>query len=113
MPQNLLDMGGVLVVVHPSLWLLFLNTYVAGGKAAQDKRIVMPRHTITLAVKNDEELNRLLENANIASEGVSSNIQAIFVPKKSFYSTTIMTCPKKLQNGYNLRLLTENSFLLP
>jgi histone H2A len=47
------------------------------GNAARDnkKSRIVPRH-ITLAVKNDEELNKLLGNVTIASGGVLPNIHA-------------------------------------
>lgn len=46
------------------------------GNAARDnkKSRIVPRH-ITLAVKNDEELNKLLGNVTIASGGVLPNIR--------------------------------------
>ena len=40
------------------------------------------RH-ITLAVKNDEELNKLLGGVTIAAGGVLPNIHAVLLPKKS------------------------------
>ena len=43
---------------------------------------IVPRH-ITLAVKNDEELNKLLGGVTIASGGVLPNIHAVLLPKKS------------------------------
>jgi hypothetical protein len=46
----------------------------------QEERIV-PRH-ITLTVKNDEELNKLLGGVTIASEGVLPNIHVVRLPKK-------------------------------
>jgi histone H2A len=54
------------------------------GNAARDnkKTRIVPRH-ITLAVKNDEELNKLLGNVTIASGGVLPNIHAVLLPKKS------------------------------
>ena len=54
------------------------------GNAARDnkKSRIVPRH-ITLAVKNDEELNKLLGGVTIASGGVLPNIHAILLPKKS------------------------------
>ena len=54
------------------------------GNAARDnkKTRIIPRH-ITLAVKNDEELNKLLGNVTIASGGVLPNIHAVLLPKKS------------------------------
>jgi histone H2A len=54
------------------------------GNAARDnkKSRIVPRH-ITLAVKNDEELNKLLGGVTIAAGGVLPNIHAILLPKKS------------------------------
>ena len=48
------------------------------GNAARDnkKRLIIPRH-ITLAVKNDEELNKLLGGVIISSGGVLPNIHAV------------------------------------
>merc|ERR1712071_568456 len=45
------------------------------------KSRIVPRH-ITLAVKNDEELNNLLGCVTIASGGVLPNIRAVHLPKK-------------------------------
>jgi hypothetical protein len=52
--------------------------------AARDnkKSRIVPRH-ITLAVKNDEELNKLLGGVTIASGGVLPNIHAVLLPKKA------------------------------
>ena len=54
------------------------------GNAARDnkKSRIVPRH-LTLAVKNDEELNKLLGNVTIASGGVLPNIHAVLLPKKN------------------------------
>ena len=54
------------------------------GNAARDnkKSRIIPRH-ITLAVKNDEELNKLLGNVTIAAGGVLPNIHAVLLPKKA------------------------------
>ncbi|KAL7528695.1 hypothetical protein ACHAWF_002669 [Thalassiosira exigua] len=54
------------------------------GNAARDnkKARIAPRH-ITLAVKNDEELNKLLGGVTIAGGGVLPNIHAVLLPKKS------------------------------
>jgi histone H2A len=54
------------------------------GNAARDnkKARIVPRH-LTLAIKNDEELNKLLGNATIAAGGVLPNIHAVLLPKKS------------------------------
>ena len=54
------------------------------GNAARDnkKTRIMPRH-LQLAVRNDEELNKLLGGVTIASGGVLPNIHAVLLPKKS------------------------------
>ena len=54
------------------------------GNAARDnkKARIIPRH-IQLAVRNDEELNKLLGAVTIASGGVLPNIHAVLLPKKS------------------------------
>ncbi|EJK53221.1 hypothetical protein THAOC_27394, partial [Thalassiosira oceanica] len=45
------------------------------------KARIIPRH-ITLAVKNDEELNKLLGGVTIASGGVLPNIHAVLLPQE-------------------------------
>ena len=54
------------------------------GNAARDnkKRRIVPRH-LQLAVRNDEELNKLLGDVTIAAGGVLPNIHAVLLPKKS------------------------------
>lgn len=54
------------------------------GNAARDnkKHRIVPRH-LQLAVRNDEELNKLLSGVTIASGGVLPNIPSILLPKKS------------------------------
>ncbi|XP_042610264.1 histone H2A-like [Cyprinus carpio] len=54
------------------------------GKAARDnkKTRIIPRH-LQLAVRNDEELNKLLGRVTIAQGGVLPNIQAVLLPKKT------------------------------
>ena len=55
---------------------------LAGNAARDNKRTrIVPRH-IQLAVRNDEELNRLLGGVTIASGGVLPNIHASLLPKK-------------------------------
>jgi len=46
------------------------------------KSCIIPHH-ITLAIKNDEELNKLLGNVTIAGGGVLPNIHAVLLPKKA------------------------------
>jgi histone H2A len=52
------------------------------GNAARDnkKARIIPRH-LMLAVRNDEELNKLLKNVVIASGGVLPNIHAVLIPR--------------------------------
>lgn len=46
-----------------------------------------PRH-VQLAVRNDEELNKLLTGVTIAEGGVLPNINAILLPKKTNTKTS-------------------------
>ena len=54
------------------------------GNAARDnkKNRINPRH-VQLAVRNDEELGKLLHGVTIASGGVLPNINPVLLPKKS------------------------------
>ncbi|XP_067851729.1 histone H2A.J-like [Heptranchias perlo] len=54
------------------------------GNTAQDnkKSRIIPRH-LQLAVRNDEELNKLPGGVTIAQGGVLPNIQAVLLPKKT------------------------------
>jgi len=54
------------------------------GNAARDnkKTRIIPRH-LQLAVRNDEELNRLLGGVTIAQGGVLPNINSLLLPKKA------------------------------
>ncbi|KAJ3299800.1 histone H2A [Borealophlyctis nickersoniae] len=54
------------------------------GNAARDnkKTRIIPRH-LQLAIRNDEELNKLLGNVTIAQGGVLPNIHQILLPKKT------------------------------
>ena len=53
------------------------------GNAAKDnkKTRIVPRH-IQLAIRNDEELSKLLGTVTIASGGVLPNIHSVLLPKK-------------------------------
>ena len=54
------------------------------GNAARDnkKTRIVPRH-IQLAVRNDEELSKLLGQVTIAAGGVLPNIHSVLLPKKT------------------------------
>ncbi|CAF0779134.1 unnamed protein product [Brachionus calyciflorus] len=72
--------------VYLSAVLEYLSAEILelAGNAARDnkKSRIIPRH-IQLAVRNDEELNKLLANVTIAQGGVLPNIQAVLLPKKT------------------------------
>jgi histone H2A len=53
------------------------------GNAARDnkKTRIIPRH-LQLAIRNDEELNKLLGSVTIAQGGVLPNIHSVLLPKK-------------------------------
>ncbi|XP_078512214.1 late histone H2A.1-like [Lissotriton helveticus] len=56
---------------------------LAGNAAKDNKRSrIVPRH-LQLAVRNDEELNKLFAGVTIAEGGVLPNIQASLLPKKT------------------------------
>ena len=56
---------------------------LAGNATRDNKKLrTNPRH-LQLAVRNDEELNRLLAGVTIAQGGVVPNIQSVLLPKKS------------------------------
>ncbi|CAL8464916.1 g4451 [Coccomyxa elongata] len=59
------------------------------GNAARDnkKTRIIPRH-IQLAVRNDEELSKLLAGVTIASGGVLPNIHSVLLPAKSGKKTS-------------------------
>jgi histone H2A len=54
---------------------------LAGNASRDNKRTrIVPRH-IQLAIRNDEELNKLLGDVTIAQGGVLPNIHAMLLPK--------------------------------
>lgn len=54
---------------------------LAGNASRDNKRVrIVPRH-IQLAVRNDEELNKLLQDVTISSGGVIPNIHSVLIPK--------------------------------
>lgn len=56
---------------------------LAGNAARDNKKMrIIPRHLL-LAIKNDEEINRLLKDVTISQGGVLPNIHAVLLPKKN------------------------------
>ena len=76
--------AGAPVYIGAVLEYLTAEILELAGNAAKDnkKSRIIPRH-IQLAVRNDEELNRLLGHVTIAAGGVLPNIHASLVPKAS------------------------------
>ena len=61
----------------------FPLSQLAGNAARDNKKTrIIPRH-IQLAVRNDEELNKLFGGVTIAQGGVLPNIHSVLIPKGS------------------------------
>merc|ERR1711896_66733 len=81
--------AGAPVYLAAVLEYLAAEVLELAGNAAKDARKsrVVPRH-ILLAIRNDEELNKLMANTTIADGGVLPNINPMLLPSKSQKSKT-------------------------
>jgi len=88
--------GGAPVYLAAVLEYLCAEILELAGNAARDnkKTRIVPRH-IQMAVRSDEELNKLLGGVTIASGGVMPNIHSVLLPKKGSESNEDADKPKK------------------
>ncbi|KAM7311809.1 Histone H2A [Ixodes scapularis] len=75
--------AGIPVYLAAVLEHLAAELLELAGNATRDKKTrIIPRH-LQLAVRNNEELNKLLSGVTIVQEGVLPNIEAVLLPKKT------------------------------
>merc|ERR1712146_882397 len=76
--------AGAPVYLSAVLEYLAAEVLELAGNAARDnkKSRIIPRH-IQLAIRNDDELIKLLATVTIASGGVLPNIHSVLLPKKA------------------------------
>ncbi|XP_074005659.1 histone H2A-like [Numenius arquata] len=101
---RLLKMGNYADRISPgaAIYLAAVLEYLSAevielaGNAAQEnkKTRILPRH-IQLAVRNDDELNKLFSSVTIAQGGVIPNILSHLLPNK----TTGGAAPSQQQHG--------------
>ena len=74
---------GAPVYLAAVLEYLTAETLELAGNASRDNKKVriIPRH-VMLAVRNDEELNKLLADVTIANAGVIPNIHSVLLPSQ-------------------------------
>lgn len=96
LPPSLGSLGNALFLMGSLCFcgLLILSPFfqvleLAGNAARDNKKTrIVPRH-IQLAVRNDEELSKLLGEVTIANGGVMPNIHNLLLPKKTGSSKAV------------------------
>ncbi|KAL3105517.1 hypothetical protein niasHT_026951 [Heterodera trifolii] len=85
--------AGAPVYLAAVLEYLAAEVLELAGNASRDnkKTRINPRH-LQLAVRNDEELNKLLSGVTISQGGVLPNIQAVLLPKKTQHGEMPQFC---------------------
>ncbi|GAU94129.1 hypothetical protein RvY_05958 [Ramazzottius varieornatus] len=100
--------AGAPVYLAAVLEYLAAEVLELAGNAARDnkKSRIIPRH-LQLAIRNDEELNKLLSGVTIAQGGVLPNIAPTLLPKKSGDTTIAQDVQKEHAKEHKGALVPE------
>ncbi|PQQ11493.1 histone H2AX [Prunus yedoensis var. nudiflora] len=95
--------AGAPVYLSAVLEYLAAEVLELAGNAARDnkKNRIVPRH-IQLAVRNDEELSKLLGSVTIANGGVLPNIHQTLLPKKVGKGKGDIGSARRSSRGFSL-----------